>query len=60
MNYRGCSGTTNKSSKTYHSGKSEDLKEVIDYVLDKYEYENLYLVGFSIGGNIVLKYLGEK
>lgn len=60
MNYRGCSGKTNKLIKTYHSGKSEDLKEVIDYVSNNYKYENIYLIGISIGGNIVLKYLGEE
>lgn len=60
MNYRACSGEDNKLIKTYHSGKSEDLREVIDYVLNNYDYEDIYLVGISIGGNIVLKYLGEE
>ena len=60
MNYRACSGEDNRLSKTYHSGKSEDLREVIAYVLENYNYENIYLVGISIGGNIVLKYLGEE
>ena len=43
MNYRGCSGTTNKSSKTYHSGKSEDSKAVIDHVLKNFEYEKIFI-----------------
>ena len=60
MNYRACSGEDNRLSKTYHSGKSEDLREVLAYVLENYNYENIYLVGISIGGNIVLKYLGEE
>jgi uncharacterized protein len=57
MNLRSCSGRTNKLAKTYHSGKSEDLIPVLESI-DK-KYQEIYLIGFSIGGNIVLKYLGE-
>jgi uncharacterized protein len=58
MNLRSCSGRTNNLLKTYHSGKSEDLREVIESIRKK--YITIYLIGFSIGGNIVLKYLGEN
>ncbi len=60
MNLRGCSGEPNKKLYAYHSGKSEDLKEVVEYILQQYCYQALYLIGVSIGGNILLKYLGEN
>lgn len=46
----------------YHSGATDDLGAVIDYFLsaDKYDYQEIALVGFSLGGNLVLKYLGEQ
>jgi hypothetical protein len=63
VNYRGCSGEPNRLLKSYHSGKSEDLKCVIDYICAKKKYSHyrdIYLVGNSVGGNIILKYLGEE
>lgn len=59
-NYRGCSGEPNNLLKYYHSGKTEDLSLVIEHVLNCMQYEEIFLLGFSVGGNIVLKYLGEK
>ncbi|MDH5656646.1 MAG: alpha/beta hydrolase, partial [Spirochaetia bacterium] len=41
-----------------HSGFTEDLHEVINHTGKR--YRQLYLIGFSLGGNMVLKYLGEK
>jgi len=58
-NLRGRSGALNRSPATYHSGKTEDLARVVDHVLDR-GYEHLVLVGFSLGGNLTLKYLGER
>ncbi|MBT6842189.1 MAG: alpha/beta fold hydrolase [Candidatus Melainabacteria bacterium] len=58
MNYRDCSGEPNKLPKSYHSGKTEDLALLIDHV--QANYDTIYLIGFSIGGNLVLKYLGEQ
>ena len=60
INMRMCSGETNRLKQTYHSGKTEDLDLVVDYLGQKEKGEKFYLVGFSIGGNIVLKWLGEK
>lgn len=59
-NNRGCSGETNKLIKMYHSGASYDLRTVIDHALLTTGYPEIYLVGFSMGGNITLKYLGEE
>ena len=57
MNYRFCSGEINRQLATYHSGKTDDLHVVINYVLPN--YDSIYLVGFSLGGNLILKYNGE-
>ena len=59
-NYRGCSGEMNRQRRFYHSGATDDLSLVINHVIDQNFYDKLYLVGFSLGGNITLKYLGEK
>lgn len=56
-NLRSCSGTLNDLPRFYHSGSSDDLASVVNYV--KNDYREVYLVGFSLGGNITLKYLGE-
>ncbi|WP_405412105.1 YheT family hydrolase [Maribacter sp. Asnod1-A12] len=60
INLRGCSGIANKLFRSYHSGATEDLHAVIEHVLQLKEYQNIYLHGFSLGGNLLLKYLGEK
>jgi predicted alpha/beta-fold hydrolase len=57
-NYRGCSGEVNRQLRFYHSGATEDLHTVVDHAASR--YEDLYLVGFSLGGNLTLKYLGEE
>lgn len=57
MNLRGCSGETNRSHRFYHSGETEDLRFVIEHVAQR--YDRLALVGFSLGGNMILKYLGK-
>ncbi len=60
FNLRGCSGEDNLLLATYHSGKTEDVEFVVNYLLNKYDYQNIIIVGFSLGGNLTLKYLGEK
>lgn len=57
--YRG-SGCPNLTRSFYHAGCSEDLDRVIDHVCQTKSYQEIVLIGFSYGGNIVLKYLGEK
>jgi len=59
LNLRGCSGTPNRQVATYHSGKTDDLALVVDHVLDR-GCTSVALVGFSLGGNLTLKYLGER
>jgi predicted alpha/beta-fold hydrolase len=59
FNLRGCSGEDNLLLETYHSGKTEDLDFVIHYLLENYDYKKLAIVGYSLGGNLTLKYMGE-
>jgi uncharacterized protein len=59
-NFRSCSDDMNRQRIFYHSGASYDLDEVIRHVLAMNHYQRIYLVGFSLGGNMILKYLGEK
>lgn len=60
MHFRGCSGEPNHSAKPYHSGQSEDLQAVIDHIRKNETDTPLFLVGFSLGGNLLLKWLGEN
>ncbi len=60
MNFRGCGDLPNKLRSTYHSGKTGDLDIVLTHVLRRAGTSSIYLAGFSIGGNIVLKWLGER
>ncbi len=59
MNLRSCSGEDNLLLETYHSGKTDDVNFIIKHLTANYKYENIVIVGFSLGGNLTLKYLGE-
>ena len=58
-NFRGCSGEVNRQLRFYHSGATDDLDCVVGHAGRK-GYNEIYLIGFSLGGNMTLKYLGEK
>jgi predicted alpha/beta-fold hydrolase len=60
LNWRGCSGEPNLLPRSYHSGSSADLAEVIGQLQARYPGRPLYAVGYSLGGNILLKHLGES
>ena len=60
VNWRGCSGEPNHLARGYHSGASEDLAEVIDQLQRSAPKRTLAAAGFSLGGNVLLKYLGER
>ncbi len=60
-NLRNCAeGEPFEKNAHYHSGISEDLDSVVEHVLATCQYQQIVLVGFSMGGNLMLKYLGEK
>lgn len=58
-NFRGCSDEMNEQLRFYHSGATEDLESIVLHARQK-GYAKIYLIGFSLGGNLTLKYLGEK
>jgi predicted alpha/beta-fold hydrolase len=57
-NFRGCGGEANRLLRFYHSGETGDLAAVIEHAAAA--YERIALIGFSLGGNVTLKYLGEE
>lgn len=59
VNFRGCSGEPNIKYRSYHSGATEDLMNILDHILSTRDYKSIFLKGFSLGGNLLLKYLGE-
>lgn len=56
---RGCSKDPNRMVRCYHSGLTEDLHTVVNHCIDRGNYREIVLIGFSMGGNQILKYLGE-
>ena len=57
-NFRGCGDVLNKQLAFYHSGFTNDIAQVVAHVTA--QYDEVFLIGFSVGGNITLKYLGEQ
>jgi len=60
MNFRGCSGEINNSLHMYHSGDIRDVSFALDYIGTTYNYREIVLIGFSLGGSITLNYVGRK
>ncbi len=60
MHFRGCSGEINRLKRSYHSGDSADLQTVIEHIKTKYQQSPFAVIGFSLGGNVLLKWLGEQ
>lgn len=58
-NYRGCGSQMNIKPRLYHSGATTDLDTVVKVAIEN-GYEQIVLIGFSLGGNITLKYVGEQ
>jgi predicted alpha/beta-fold hydrolase len=58
-NYRSCSGDPNRNLRFYHSGATDDLDYVIQQAVAR-GVKDIYLAGFSLGGNLSLKWLGEN
>lgn len=57
---RGCSGVPNALPRLYHCGVDDDLGAVVDHAVATGRYKHITLVGFSMGGNITLLYLGRR
>lgn len=59
-NSRSCSGELNRLPRFYHHGDAEDLRTVIEHAIFNHGYKKVFLVGFSMGGSLTLRVLGEK
>ncbi len=60
MHFRGCSGRHNRLDRSYHSGETGDIHTLISTLKIRYPDRKLAAVGISLGGNVLLKYLGEQ
>jgi uncharacterized protein len=60
MHFRGCHGEANKLPRAYHSGDTADVGTVIQMLQQRFPNVKLAAVGFSLGGNVLMKYCGEQ
>jgi predicted alpha/beta-fold hydrolase len=60
LNFRSCSGEPNRLARTYHSGETGDLAFVLARLEERFPGRRLGALGFSLGGNVLLKFLGER
>jgi uncharacterized protein len=56
--FRGCSGENNRLMRAYHSGDSEHINFVLQKIHGQFPSSHIYIVGVSLGGNAMLKWLG--
>jgi len=59
LNHRNCGGTEHLTPTLYHAGLTDDIRNIISELIEKDGLREIYLAGFSLGGNIVLKLAGE-
>jgi predicted alpha/beta-fold hydrolase len=59
VNIRNCGGTEHLTPTLYHGGMSQDLRAVVEELIQQDGLEQIFLLGFSLGGNMVLKLAGE-
>lgn len=60
LNFRSCSGEPNRLPRFYHSGDTADLRHVLGMLRERFGKRPIGAIGFSLGGNALLKYLGEE
>tara|TARA_R110002096_G_scaffold152214_4_gene315209 strand:- start:1197 stop:2186 length:990 start_codon:yes stop_codon:yes gene_type:complete len=60
MQFRGCSGEPNRLDRSYHSGDTGDLEAVLAHLRRRFPRRQFFAAGFSLGGNVLLKHLGER
>jgi len=58
--FRGCSGEANRLLRSYHSGDSDEIDWILRRIKTENPHSEVYAVGISIGGNMLLKWLGER
>jgi predicted alpha/beta-fold hydrolase len=60
LNFRGCSGESNRTARCYHSGETQDIHFLYQTLRTREPDTSIGVVGFSLGGNVLLKWLGEQ
>lgn len=60
MHFRGCSNQPNRLPQSYHSGQTEDPQRILEFLREQMDIEVYAAIGFSLGGNVLLKWLGEQ
>ncbi|MEO8621939.1 MAG: hydrolase [bacterium] len=58
--FRGCGTTMNRQRRMYHSGETSDLNLLVQRAIGDHPDQTIVLAGFSLGGNVLLKWLGEQ
>lgn len=59
VHFRGCSGEPNRLPRSYHSGETHDFDLIVNVLLEREQNKNFAAIGYSLGGNVLLKWLGE-
>lgn len=59
VSFRGCNGELNRTPGAYHVGFTQDLRQLVDILRQELPHKRFYFTGTSLGGNVILKYLGE-
>ena len=60
MHFRGCSGEINRLERSYHSGETGDIRYLLEILRQRFPETPIAAIGYSLGGNALLKYLGES
>jgi predicted alpha/beta-fold hydrolase len=58
--FRGCGGEANRLARFYHSGDAEEIDWILRRLKERYPLAQLFVLGVSLGGNMLLKWLGEQ
>ena len=57
---RNCGGVSNRLQRTYHAGETTDLNRLVQLVKQRFPGKAIMAFGYSLGGNSLLKWLGER
>lgn len=60
LNFRGCGSRLNKQPRFYHSGATDDYRTLFKWIRQRFPDKEIYAVGYSLGANALVKYLGEE
>ena len=60
LEHRSCGGELNRTARSYHGGTTDDLAFVLETLRSRFPGRRLYVVGVSLGGNMMLKWFGQQ